>query len=320
MENRAYAFIAGLFALLLCGGLVAGFWWLGGAHTEEYEYIVASPVPVTGLNPQAAVRYRGVDVGRVKDIRIDPTDQHSILVRIRVDSSLQLTRGTFGQLASQGLTGLSYIELDDSGQDKAALGDARIPLRDSNMSQLMKSGKEVMGKAEELEKDATQLLKTLNRVLDEKNTAKISRLLDHMEQSSRELETLLQSSRKVTDKAGHLLDEIKPRELSQTLDAVRQATNSVRDTADSARPALLKLQNSLDEFERIGRHIEQSSAELGETLNDESLPRVHELTHQLQQDARGISRLVDALDQNPQSVIFGKPQPAPGPGEKGFQP
>lgn len=320
MENRAYAFIAGLFAIFLCGGLIAGFWWLGGSHTEENEYVVYSEYPVAGLNPQAAVRYRGVNAGGVGTISIDPQNPKIILVTISVDSRLKLTRGTFGQLASQGLTGLSYIELDDSGKDLAPLGDARIPLYESNISQMVNSGKDIMRKTEALEADAAKLIKALNRVLDDRNVDKINRLLANMEASSGELDALLKSSHSTTDKAGRLLDEIRPQELSKTLEAVRQASNSMKDTADTARPAVAQLQHSLQEFERIGRHIEQSSVELGDTLNDETLPRVHELTRQLQQDAGSINRLAETLEQHPNSVIFGKPQPAPGPGEKGFKP
>jgi phospholipid/cholesterol/gamma-HCH transport system substrate-binding protein len=320
MENRAYAFIAGLFALLLCSALVAGFWWLGGSHTAESEYEVLSHYPVTGLNPQAAVRYRGVDVGRVREISLDPADSRAIVIRITVDSRVQLTRDSFAKLASQGLTGLSYVELDDPGQNNTPLGNNRIPLRESEVSQLMNSGKEVIGKTAQLEENVNRLLTNLNHLMDEKNMQKIERLLDSMERSGQELEPLLRSSHAATDKAGRLLDEIHPRELSETLEAVRKASISVKDTADMAQPALTKLQHSLDEFERIGRHIEQVSTELGDTLNEETLPRAHELSRQLHQDAKSLNRLVDTLDQNPQSVILGKPQPAPGPGEKGFQP
>jgi phospholipid/cholesterol/gamma-HCH transport system substrate-binding protein len=320
MENRAYAFIAGLFAILLCGGLILGFWWLGGSHTEESEYVVASEYPVAGLNPQAAVRYRGVDAGCVSTIRIDPKNPKVILVTITVDSTLHLTRGVYGQLASQGLTGLSYIELDDTGENLAPLDKERIPLRESNMSQMVNSGKEIMNHTKVLEQDAAKLLKTLNRVLDDNNVNKVSKLIDNMEKSSGQLEVLLKSSHSATDKAGRLLDEIRPQELSKTLESVRQASASLKETSDTARPTVVQLQHSLQEFERIGRHIEESSIELGDTLNDETLPQVHELSRQLQQDARTINRLVDTLDQHPNSIIFGKPQPAPGPGEKGFNP
>jgi phospholipid/cholesterol/gamma-HCH transport system substrate-binding protein len=320
MENRAYAFIAGMFALLLCSALVAGFWWLGGSHRAESEYDVLSHFPVTGLNPQAAVRYRGVDVGRVREISLDPDDSRSILIRISVDSRLKLSRDSFARLASQGLTGLSYVELDDPGKDKTPLGNNSIPLRESEMSLLMNSGKEIIGKTAQLEENANRLLNSLNHLLDENNVHKLEGLLDSMERSGRELEPLLRSSHAASDKAGRLLDEIRPRELSETLEAVRKVSLSVKETADMAQPTLTKLQHSLDEFERIGRHIEQVSAELSETLNEETLPRAHELSRQLHQDAKSLNRLVDTLDQNPQSVIFGKPQPAPGPGEKGFQP
>jgi phospholipid/cholesterol/gamma-HCH transport system substrate-binding protein len=320
MENRAYAFIAGLFAILLCGGLIAGFWWLGGSHTEENEYVVSSKYPVAGLNPQAAVRYRGVDAGRVRFISLDPGNPKIIWVTISVNSNLKLTRGAFAQLASQGLTGLSYIELDDTGENLAPIGDQQIPMLESNLSQMVNSGKEIMNQTKILEQDAARLIKTLNHVLDDDNVKKINKLLANMEQSSSELEALMKSSHAATDKANRLLDEIRPQELSKTLEAVRQASVSMKETSDTARPTLAQMQHSLQEFERIGKHIEQSSMELGDTFNDETLPRVHELTRQLQQDARSINRLVDNLEQHPNSVIFGKPQPAPGPGEKGFKP
>ena len=117
MENRAYAIIAGLFALLLCAALAGAFWWLGGSHKAEAEYEIMSTLPVVGLNPQAAVRYRGVSVGRVQEVALDSSDTNLILIRIGIDKRIRLTRGVFAKLVAQGLTGLSYIELDDSGLD-----------------------------------------------------------------------------------------------------------------------------------------------------------------------------------------------------------
>ena len=193
-------------------------------------------------------------------------------------------------------------------------------MRESDMSQLMNSGKELLGKTTRLLETTQRLLTTFDRLLDADNTQKIERLIGNMERSSQELATLLHSSNTVTDKAGRLLDEIHPRELSATLDALRQASSSMKETSDSARPALLKFRQSLDEFERIGRHIEQSSAELSATINNETLPQAHELTEQLHQDAESLNRLMETLEQNPQSMIFGKPLAQPGPGEKGYRP
>jgi len=320
MENKAYTFIAGLFALLLTGAVLTAFWWLGGTHTPQTIYQITSVFPVSGLNSQAAVRFRGVTVGRVEDIQFDPSNPHNILIGISVDESLPLTRGSFAQLAQQGVTGLAYIELDDDGKDHAALGKNLIPLRESDLSELMKSGKSIIAKTEKLEDSAGKLLVTLNQILNEDNSKKITRLIDNMERSSAALEPLLRSSQHTSEKAGKLMDEIKPRELSMTLEAVRQASMSAKETADTARPTLIQIQKSLAEFERLSHHIEEVTADLGENLNYETLPRIHELTHQLNRDAKSLNRLMETLEEDPQSAIFGKAIAQPGPGEKGFEP
>lgn len=320
MENKAYTFLAGLFALLLGAALAIGFWWLGGSHHAETEYEILSVYPITGLNPQAAVRYRGVDIGRVRTIGFDKADARAIIIRIKVDSDIPMTQGTYAKLMAQGLTGLSYIELDDTGKDQRPLDNHRIPLRESDIRQLMNSGQEILNKANLLLDKTDRLMKTLNVLLDEQNMQKIQHIIGNMEQASAELAPLLRSSHAVTEKVGKLADQIHPHELSDALQAIRAASASVKDTADTARPTIVKLRQSLDEFERIGRHIEQVSAELGSSLNGDTLPRVNELTQQLHEDAASLNRLINTLEQNPQSLIYGKPQPAPGPGEKGFKP
>ncbi len=320
MENKAHAFLAGLFALLLSIGLLTAMWWMGGDHTEQREYRILSEIPVSGLNSQAAVRYRGVTVGRVQDITLDPTNPNRIFINIAVDATLKLNKDTYAELASQGLTGLSYIEMDSPGTNNAPLDDTPIPLRQSGMKKMMESGMGIIEKTAKLEENADKLLTSLNRLLTEENTRKIASLLENMERSSAALEPLLKSSQHTSDKAGKLLDEINPRELSATLDAVRQASLSARETAETARPTLLQVQKSLAEFERMSRHIEDVTTDLGENLNYETLPRIHELAHQLNRDAKSLNRLMETLEEEPQSAIFGKAIAKPGPGEKGFQP
>ncbi|MFM9912749.1 MAG: MlaD family protein [Methylophilaceae bacterium] len=320
MENKAYTFIAGLFALLLTGAVLTAFWWLGGTHTPQKVYQITSVFPVSGLNSQAAVRFRGVTVGRVEDIQFDPSNPRNILIGISVDESLPLTRGSFAQLAQQGVTGLAYIELDDDSKDHVALGSGQIPLRESDISELMKSGKNIIAKTEKLEDSAGKLLGTLNQIVNEENSKKITRLIDNMERSSAVLEPLLRSSQHTSERAGKLMDEIKPHELSATLDAVRLASMSAKETAETAQPTLKQARESLAEFERIAQHLEQVAASTADNVNDETLPRIHQLTEQLTHDAQNLNKLMQTLEQNPQSAIFGKPQAQPGPGEKGFQP
>jgi phospholipid/cholesterol/gamma-HCH transport system substrate-binding protein len=289
MENRPYTLIAGLFALLLGIGLLAAFWWLGNSHTPQNSYHMISMTPLSGLNKQATVRFRGVDVGHVENISLDANNPTAIAVEISVDKHLQLTKGSYGHLAGQGLTGLSYIELDDTGNDKTPLGDQPIVLNESEMSSMLTSGKKMMSHVEEIVINADKLLKSLNVVLDDKGRQRVSHLLENLDNASVELQPMLKST-------------------TATMDAARPSFAKLNTTLDEVRPSFAKLNTTLDEINKIGV-----------TVNEETLPRLHQLTYQLNQDAVNLNRLLTTLDEHPESVIFGKPAPHPGPTEPGFK-
>jgi phospholipid/cholesterol/gamma-HCH transport system substrate-binding protein len=84
MENRSHALLAGLFTIVLAASLVVAAAWLGGREGPRVPYVIVSKVGVGGLNREAAVRYRGVEVGRVESIRFDPEDRRQILIDIGV--------------------------------------------------------------------------------------------------------------------------------------------------------------------------------------------------------------------------------------------
>jgi phospholipid/cholesterol/gamma-HCH transport system substrate-binding protein len=106
MENRAHALAAGLFVVFLSIGLVMATIWFTGDTVQRVDYLLVSKVQVSGLNPKAPVRLRGVDVGKVEDIDFDPKDPRTILVRVAVDSAAPITKGTYASFSHLGVTGL----------------------------------------------------------------------------------------------------------------------------------------------------------------------------------------------------------------------
>ena len=163
MENRAYALAAGLFTILLGIGVVATALWFSGDAVENDEYVLISRYPVSGLNPQAPVRYRGVTVGKVVDIKFDQQEARAILVRILVQAGTPLTEGTFARLGSQGVTGLSYVMLDDDGKKPAPLVSStgappRIEVRPSFIDSLSASGEEMIVNFNQVAKRVNVLL------------------------------------------------------------------------------------------------------------------------------------------------------------------
>jgi phospholipid/cholesterol/gamma-HCH transport system substrate-binding protein len=300
MENRAYALAAGLFTLLLGFGIVAAALWFSGEAVETEDYLLVSRQPVTGLNTQAPVRYRGLAVGKVVSIELDPQEPRNILVQISIKAGTPLTKGSFARLGSQGVTGLSYVMLDDEGSNPELLptgGEqlARLEVRPSFMDSITVSGQEMV-------ENFNRVAKRVDLLLNDENQKQLVSTLRNLDQAS--------------GKVVALANEIEP--TLKKLPAVANDASVVLKRADSL---LANLNDRVDAFERAAKSAEQlgrSGVALSDALATESLPRLNVLLDDLQRTSRGLERLLTEVNDQPQSLIFGKSPLPPGPGEPGF--
>lgn len=314
MENRAYAIAVGLFTIALGLFLIFSFWWLSGNHQKNLEYVVVSPLPVSGLSVESTVKFRGVNVGKVTDISLDKTAKNIIRIQIRVLDDLRLSEESTAELRMQGVTGLAHIDLNDTEAEAPPLAEgAEIPLIPSLVDKLMDNGPALIHQIESLVKNSNELANTANRLLGSIDHEKLNQALTNLELASRQLEPLLNSATITFDRMGQMASEQNQALLTETL-------SSMQKTADAARPLLGELNNTAREFRSMAQQIEQNSQQLTHTLDHETLPRIHELTHNMNRDLRQFSDLLDSLEAHPQSLILGKPPAKPGPGENGFQP
>ncbi|RYF35295.1 MAG: MCE family protein, partial [Comamonadaceae bacterium] len=91
MENKAHALAAGLFVLALTVLLLVLGAWLTRDQGQKDRYEISTREAVTGLQAQAPVRYRGVDVGKVAEIGFDPKAQGNVLIRLDIDHEAPIT-------------------------------------------------------------------------------------------------------------------------------------------------------------------------------------------------------------------------------------
>ncbi len=78
---------------------------------------------VSGLERGSAVRYLGVGVGRVVEMRIDPRDSSRVMVIVDIDSTTPVSKKTVAELSLQGVTGLLYVDLLQPRHDHTELPD-----------------------------------------------------------------------------------------------------------------------------------------------------------------------------------------------------
>ena len=314
MENRGYALAAGLFTLLLSIGVVAAALWFSGETVVTENYLLVSRHPVSGLNPQAPVRYRGITVGKVVSIDFDPLEPRVILIEITVKAGTPLTRGTYAQLGSQGVTGLSYVMLDDDGskpQPLAAEGDAlaRIEVKPSFFDSVTASGQEMID-------NFNQVAKRVNVLLAEENQQQIIATLRKFDHAADEVASVAAAIAPAAKAVGSLAASIEP--TARALPALVADTGLAIKRADAL---LANLDRRVESFERAAKSAEQlgiQGAALSEALLVESVPRVNLLLDELQRSSQGLERLVSDISDQPHSLVFGRTPIPHGPGEPGF--
>jgi phospholipid/cholesterol/gamma-HCH transport system substrate-binding protein len=97
-----------------------------------------------------------------------------------------------------------------------------------------------------------------------------------------------------------------------------QTLESIQQTFAATRPLINELNLTTKKFHDTADQIEISTNQLTNKLDSETLPQIHILTQNMNQSAIHFNQLIDVLEENPQSIIFGNPVPPAGPGEEGF--
>jgi phospholipid/cholesterol/gamma-HCH transport system substrate-binding protein len=296
---------------LLVAAILIGL-WLNRDRTETHPYEIVTTQTIPGLNPQATVRYRGLEVGRVDEIIFDPRVTGQILIRLSIDEGAPVTTTTFASLGYQGVTGIAFIQLDDDRTGSPLLQSdpqhvARIPLRPGLLDQLEQRGLAILEKTE-------RITDGLNNILSTDNQAKLSGAIDNI------------------SKAAEAYGEI-PERLQPTLARLPGITNKLDQTMGSVNDLATSATNAVHNYDRLatslqapGGPVERASAAIdslgGVTADLElhTLPHVVEMADEAKTSLRAVRRTVTGLGDRPQSILFGAPKAEPGPGEPGFVP
>lgn len=320
MESRAFALITGFFVLGVAACIVLWAQWLARVPLARTPYRVVATVPVSGLNPEAQVRYRGMGVGRVSTIALDAKDPRRILIDIEVDENIPVTRGTYAQLGMEGITGIAYVHLLDDYKDmqpaaKAADGLAELPLRPSFLDLLADN-------AEGAVRDARELMGSLNALMTPDNRKRIATTLASLDRITANLQAASERLPVVLERTEAWLSEDNRRLARESLERVSEVAKTLPELA---RETQRLVSDARELVGQVGRLSGDAQGVVGTahgamgSVRDETLPRVNALAESVERGAQRVGRLALQLDRDPQSAIFGRRPGRPGPGEPGFE-
>ena len=311
METRASYLIVGLFVIAGMIGLVFAAMWITGTRTDEAValYDIYFDGNVSGLKPGNVVQYRGIPVGGVVDMRIDPDNVERVLVTIEVDADTPIREDTEATLALQGITGLSYIQLTGGTQAaaelKAATGQRRpvIKSRPSELAAIFEAAPELLNRA-------IGVIAQLEKLLGPENQGHIGSILENIEDTTgvladsgddiatmlKEGARVMEEMRKVTTHANVVLENIEG--------DVGAVADDTRAVLGSVKVAVARLAVASDQFATF-------MTENNDSLTNFSQTGLYEFS-QLMAEARvlvaALSRLTEQVERDPARFLFGDRQ------------
>lgn len=291
METRAHHVIIGLFTLLAGAGAVLFAVWISNANTSsDYRYYtVVFREAVTGLSRGSAVQYRGIPIGDITELGLDPEDPSQVLAGIRISGTAPITRDTKARLTFTGITGNTVIELVPGDPNSPLLdGDgtqaARIPATPSPISSLLANGEDLMT-------NINQLVSNARNMLSDENAERIARTLESIEVAAGSLSSqgddvkaLVNELTAASEQATELMSSINVlvnEQGTRTLTHIEQTLTSIASTSETLEqmlnsnsdafasgmqglgqlePAIAELRGSLTALRSITRRLEDNPA------------------------------------------------------------
>lgn len=271
METRSSYVIVGTFVLFMLAALFAFVIYVAKIQLDEavLPYHIFFSGSVTGLQEGSAVRYRGVAIGVVSDLRIAPEDASMVRVTIEVPTSTPITQDAVASIEMQGITGIAYIQIFGGAKGspviERTLGE--IPVIPSKPSQIS----EVFDAAPQLLNRLIQLADRTALFMTPENARRVSNILANTESLSAEADSTLRNLNKISATA-------------------EEATKSFAEAAHQASLMMSENREPIRDFTTTG-------------LYDSSL-----LISELREMVGHMSRLASQVERDPSGFLLAGPR------------
>jgi len=320
MEPRVNFTLVGLFVLVLIGVLGGVVIWLGeGDYRKVYDrYYAFLDESVSGLSVNSPVKYRGVEVGRVKEIALNPDNPEEVRLTLDIARGTPLKEDTLAVLDSQGLTGLAIVNLTGGSRSSPALAakpDQEYPVIKSGPSLLYRLDTALSRlladqSLTKLLTSSTGLVQDTRALLDQENRAALKQALTDLSavthtlaaRSDRLDQTVVDAAQTFHSMAQW--NRTLNQELPATLARVQRSTGAL----DTLSQELARTATAVDAMVTNTKpNLEQFA---GQTLGEAGL-----LVAELRQLTATLQRVATQVEREPSLLVFGRgPQPR-GPGE-----
>ena len=320
MEPRVKYLVVGAFIAVLGVATLAGVLWLGKSdYRGQYDrYYVYTHESVSGLSENSIVRYRGVEVGRVKEIVLNPDNPEEVRITLDIVSGTPIKTDTVAVLVMQGLTGLVTLNLTGGSRDAPPLtveGQQDYPVIKSTLSL---SGRLDMALNRLLsDQGLAQLitsLATLSQsaagVVDEDNRAALKQILKDLAELTHTLAVRNDRLDRGVVGAAQAAEN-----LAKMTDALNKQIPSLIERVNKSAASLQTMTEELAETSRAVSAVVRDSRPEIQQFTRQTLVETGQLVTEMRQLTATLQQVARQLEREPSSLVFGKGRGQRGPGE-----
>jgi len=303
MYSKVNYTIVGIFVLLFGAGMVWFAFWLAkyGLQEEFDTYRLEMKESIAGLSNDAKVKLRGVNVGRVSKIQINPKNIEMVEILVEIEKGIPIKEDMVAHTQMFGVTGLLSIEIEGGTNAAETLVPTKkyIPLIQTKPSLLSKLTNDLGGVSVKIE----DLLNQSQKLLSDHNIETIGNILDNTE--------------KVTARATELEDKVlvSLEEVNMTLKEFRvsmsKVTTDISDIKEVSVPTINTLKETSQNFSRIALKIEKSIDNGDYNFKKIMEPILIDIDILLDQ----LNEMSRSLENNPSDLLFKSRESRRGPGE-----
>ncbi len=306
MENKARYTVVGLFLLIFTSAMIAFVIWLARYDIDKInakEFRLYSKNSISGLTENSIVIYKGLDIGTIEKIRINPEDLEEIEIILKITNPNIIKENSYAIIQSQGVTGNKIVEIDGGTQQAKPLFKdnkkfAIIPLKKSFIEKLTTNADSIGIKLE-------SVLKSFEKMLNDKNLKNIENILNNTNKASKNFDTTITKINTLVDSS-----------LSNTLEKIEKLTENIDHMVENDVENTLNNFNSLsiEAKKVIENDIRLLISDLRDTTN--STQNLDVILNKVENTLEKIDSTVDEFNQNGGNMIFNTRALEYGPGEK----
>ncbi len=282
METKANYVMIGAATVIGAALIMLFAMWLANSEFRRgyNEYDVVFDDPVRGLTEGGEVRFNGIKVGEVRELRIDAENSNRVIARIRVASEVPVRADSEGQLEPIGLTGVTLIQLSAGTPEADVLrpGFGSLPRITGRGSQI----DILVERSEDIVMRASEAMAAVRDLLTDENIARVSRIVANLERVSDQLA----DRRSVIVRSG------------EAAGAMTNAATEIAALARQTQTQLVELDDAMGEIRAA------ASVASGETL-----PELALAAEEIRRASAAIGRVAANLEENPSVLTPQSPRP-----------